>query len=80
MTCRRAAELVSRELDLDLPFRQRLGMRLHLLYCNACRRFRRQLGIVDSAVAEFLATADAGDSSATLLPSAKRRLKAAIFE
>ena len=80
MTCRRAAELISRELDTDLLLHQRAGLGFHTLLCGACRRFRRQLGAVDEAVGEFFVTADAGTPDATLPPASKEHLKALIID
>jgi predicted anti-sigma-YlaC factor YlaD len=40
--CRDMTALVSRALDERLTFGQRVAVRSHLLYCRACRRFRKQ--------------------------------------
>jgi hypothetical protein len=77
MTCRRAAELISWELDTDLPLHLRAGLGFHTLVCRACRRFRRQLGAVDEAVGEFLADPRAGDRAA-LPDETKDHLRAVI--
>lgn len=77
MTCHRAAELISWELDTDLPLHQQTGLVFHTLLCGSCRRFRQQLGVVDEAAAEFLATP--GTSDRTALPSeTKDHLRAMI--
>jgi len=55
ITCRRAAELISWELDTDLPLHRRAGLGFHTLVCAACRRYRRQLGPIDEAVADAVA-------------------------
>lgn len=77
MTCRRAAELISWELDTDLPLHRRAGLGFHTLVCGACRRFRRQLGAVDEAVAEFVADPRAG-TRAALPDETKDHLRAVI--
>ena len=43
LTCKEITRLVSRSLDYDLPWGQRLLVRFHLLYCGACARYRRQI-------------------------------------
>lgn len=43
MSCRSHAELLSRQLDEPLPRGVAFGLRVHLLYCRGCRRFRDQL-------------------------------------
>ena len=55
ISCKRAAELTSRELDVPLGFGGRTLLGFHRLVCAACRRFRTQLVEVDRAVGEFLA-------------------------
>ena len=79
MTCRRAAELISGELDADLPFHQRTGLGFHALLCIACRRYRRQQGVIETAIGEFFA-ADAVNSETTLTLVSKEQLKAMIQE
>ena len=78
MTCRRAVELISGELDTDLPLHQRAGLAFHALVCGACRRFRWQLDVVDETVEAFFATASAGDPDAILPAETKDHLRAVI--
>lgn len=54
ITCRRAAELLSRELDVDLPLHQRMLLRVHVFVCGACRRFRRQIAEIDRVATVLL--------------------------
>ncbi len=77
ITCRSSAELFSRELDTELPFRQRVGLEIHLLVCSGCRRYRRQLSTVENAVREFLA-APPSDRDAALSAASKDNLKALL--
>ena len=79
MTCRRAAELISQELDTALPVHQRARLGFHVLVCGACRRFRRQLGEVDGAAAEFLTAQGAGDRVVALPRETKDHLRAVIL-
>jgi hypothetical protein len=41
--CRQVSEKISESLDLRLPLRQRMMIRLHVLMCIHCANFRRQL-------------------------------------
>ena len=74
MTCRQAAELISRELDTSLPLSRRVGLGFHTLMCGACRRFRRQLGVLDETVANAIAA----PSAATIPTDSKDNLRAEI--
>jgi len=48
--CRKASRLQSEALDRPLPFRQRLGLRIHLLLCQWCRRYGKQISFLRRAV------------------------------
>jgi predicted anti-sigma-YlaC factor YlaD len=41
--CKDIAEEASNLLDGNLPFRKRIALRLHLLYCSCCRAYIQQL-------------------------------------
>jgi hypothetical protein len=41
--CREAARLISQNADRPLPLARRLQLRLHLLICDACSNFSRQV-------------------------------------
>ena len=50
MKCQEAAQLISRGMDEHLPWWQRSGLRLHLLICDACTNFSRQVRLLRAAV------------------------------
>ncbi len=41
--CNDVSQKVSQSLDASLPFHHRMAVRMHLLMCRYCARFRRQL-------------------------------------
>jgi len=41
--CREISRLVSISMDRELALRQHAGLRLHLMMCRYCARYRRQL-------------------------------------
>lgn len=43
MSCRETAQLLSESMDRDVTAFQRFTLRIHLLYCSNCSRFREQL-------------------------------------
>jgi anti-sigma factor ChrR (cupin superfamily) len=52
LTCRELVQnLASDWLDSQLSWRQRIGVRFHLLICDHCRRFIRQLELVRGVLA-----------------------------
>jgi len=55
MSCRDTSALVSRSLDESLSWRDRVGIRAHLLVCSACRNFERQVLFLRKASARLAA-------------------------
>jgi len=47
--CKAAARLQSEALDHRLTFRQRVGLRFHLMLCKWCRRYGKQIMFVRNA-------------------------------
>ena len=43
ISCKDASRLISQMQDSELPFGQRLRVRVHLLFCDACTQFERQV-------------------------------------
>ena len=52
-SCRQASRLQSEALDFNLPFLQRVGLRIHLLLCKWCRRYGEQIRFLREA-AQFV--------------------------
>jgi hypothetical protein len=53
LNCRDATQLILRELDDPLPPGRFLLLRLHLLWCDACRRFLRQMLVLNLALRRY---------------------------
>ncbi len=70
LSCKETSALISQGLDRRLSWRERVGLRLHLLICDACKEFKRQ--------AEFLRAAAqraAQESLMRLSPAARERMR-----
>jgi hypothetical protein len=78
--CRDMTALVSRALDERLTFSQRVAVRSHLLYCRACRRFRKQTQQLHDALRNQPAGEDpvATSGSQQLSPEARERIRQAL--
>jgi len=50
LSCKDVTDLASKSLDAPLTWRQRCGMRLHLLFCRLCRRYVRNLRFLEQAL------------------------------
>ena len=53
ISCKDASRLLSQMEDDKLPFRQRAAVRLHLLFCDACTRFLRQLRFLRATMRRY---------------------------
>jgi hypothetical protein len=73
-SCREATRLQSEAMDRPLRRRQRIGLRIHLILCQWCRRYGQQIGFLRS-VAQGHEERDQMLPPQTLRPEAKERMK-----
>ena len=80
LSCKEVSRLVSESLDRELSWRQRLSLRMHLLMCSLCSRFRRQMLFLSDAAHAFAAAGEANALPAhiRLSPEARQRIKQAL--
>jgi hypothetical protein len=79
--CKRAAELIALSLETPLHWRQRLALAFHLCLCDLCRRFRRQMRLMQRAgrtAGQPEQTPEMAD--VTLPEEARERIKRALRE
>lgn len=62
--CRDIAALVSASMDTELSGAQRWAVRIHLLYCRACRAYRRHVRMLRQIVQAALRQSDAAIAEA----------------
>jgi hypothetical protein len=55
ISCKDASRLISQMQDGSIPFPQWLRIRLHLLWCEACARFERQMRALRRAMERYRA-------------------------
>ena len=56
LSCKDVSHAVSESLDVKLPWRERLGVKTHLLMCTACQRMARQLELLRTAARLYEST------------------------
>jgi hypothetical protein len=80
LPCEGMSRLASESLDRDLGLMERVALRSHLLYCIACRRYRRQLEVMRHALRKLAGGPEAGVAAlAPRLPDEVReRIKQAL--
>ena len=74
-TCKETSVLASRAMDERLPFGDRMAMQVHLVICENCARFARQLHDMRRL---FRAETGAGGEAAGLSDEARQRIAAGL--
>jgi predicted anti-sigma-YlaC factor YlaD len=64
-TCKEVHRLVSEGLDRDLSVVERLRMRIHLMVCDACRKFDGQMALLRRAMQQWTIPDDSGPEHKT---------------
>ena len=72
--CKKVTQMVSESLDRKLPLHQRMGIRVHLLMCKFCSRYRKQLLILGE-VMRLQEKYVEDTKSPTLRPEARERIR-----
>lgn len=62
LSCRDVTRLVLEGEERTLSLGERVGVRVHLWICKACPAFTRQVRLMRSALGQWQAYRDAGDS------------------
>lgn len=71
INCREATHLVLQGEDQPLLWANRLRLRMHMVICDACPRFVRQVALMRRAVGQWRSYRDrAGDDDSRHPPSA----------
>jgi hypothetical protein len=53
LTCKEASRAISQMQDGNVPRGLRLRIHLHLLWCDACKRFERQMRFLHVAMRRY---------------------------
>ncbi len=77
LPCKEVSLLLSKSCDQKLPWRERLAVRLHLLYCRGCTQFEKHFQFLRAA-GRRLAQSDTLPGGATLSVTARNRIRAAL--
>jgi len=68
-SCKKVSALISESMDRKLPLYKRMGIQFHLMMCALCRRYRKQLLLIQSV---FQEGGRQGESSCDVLSAAAR--------
>jgi len=76
--CKEVSRRVSESMDHRLPLYQRMLIRMHLLMCKYCTRFRRQLLLMREYSRSPQMAEDFLDPTVVLPPDARERIRQAL--
>lgn len=77
-SCKDVSQKVSLSMDVQLPFHHQMAVRIHLLMCRYCARFRRQLMMLRKMSRHTDADPTPTQTPKTLSPEIKERIKKAL--
>lgn len=80
LTCKDASHLISERQERPLTFRERMGLRLHLMMCAYCRLYERQVDLMRRALRELGLRTWKDAAGADLTPEARERIRKALAE
>ncbi len=75
LTCKEVSTMIASDDLSRRPWRTRLGIRLHLMMCRHCRRYKAQLAAIADAVRGFYRSQSppTDELEKTILESLRRR-------
>ena len=76
--CKEVTRMVSESLDRKLPLYQRIGVRIHLLMCKFCSRFKKQLLFLRETIRLHVERSKDTELSTKLPPEARERIRKSI--
>lgn len=54
LSCRKATELIEKELDYKLSILEKIQLYMHTHMCDACRHYQQQSQLIDEALKRHL--------------------------
>jgi len=73
--CKKVTRLLSESLDRNLSLYQRMGMRIHLMMCKFCSRYKEQLLFLRKTARLYSENSEDSDLSIQLSSEVGKRIK-----
>ncbi|MFZ0481850.1 MAG: zf-HC2 domain-containing protein [Desulfobacterales bacterium] len=73
--CKKVTQLLSESLDRNLPLYERMGIRIHLMMCKFCSRYKEQLLFLRKTARLYSESSEDSDLSIQLSPEVGKRIK-----
>jgi len=78
LSCKQASQLISQSLDRPLMLRERFALKLHLFFCDFCKRFSQQVQTLRNAIKAMVHTIE--NNIAIEMPSAAKKRISDLIE
>lgn len=78
LSCKEASVLVSLSCERRLTWRETMALKMHLLMCQACTRFARQIRFLHDAALRFAETCADIDTGMGLPEPVRQRIAKAL--
>ena len=80
LSCKDVTRLISLSMDRSLPLGKRIGVRIHLLICRFCARYKRQLLLIRETARQLVAGEEPaeGPFSGVLSEDARERIRQSL--
>ncbi len=78
LSCKEAIKLASQNLDRELSFWERIGLRFHVAMCNACSAYKRRIEDLNKLVSEQFRTGAPPAGEKSLSEDRVAQIKAAL--
>ena len=74
-SCKEVSRLISESLERKLPIQKRITIRIHLLYCEFCSAYKKQMLLLREATNRLGNNEAIPGSASPLSPGARERIK-----
>jgi len=78
LSCKEVGELLSQGLDRKLSFRERAGLKIHLIICKTCSCYEKQLAFVARSARRLMQSNKEGEGIPPLSEEAGARISSNI--
>lgn len=77
-SCKEVSQRISDSMDRGLPLHQRMFVRIHIMMCKYCQRFRKQVLLLREMSRFAQSLGEAAGTALTLSDEARDRIKSSL--
>ena len=80
ISCKRASELISKQMDEPLSLQEAVSLKMHLFLCEFCEQFRKQLELISKGTQRLFCLGSEEEEQDPNAPCLSPEAKQAIIE